>query len=459
MYELDFNKPAKLHFTGIGGISMSALAEIMLSKGFTITGSDNKASEITEHLESLGARISIGQVAENVDDDVEVLIYTAAVKEDNPELIAAKEKNIPLLSRAEFLGQMMRNYNTAIGVSGTHGKTTTTTLLSQIMIEAGLDPTILVGGIMPTIGGNTRIGASGNMITEACEYTNSFLSFAPSIGIILNVAEDHLDFFKDLNDIRNSFRKYAELLPADGCLVINGDIEDVDFFTKDLPCKVIKVGDGDSNDYSASNITYDEFAHPSFDLVSKGEIIGHIDLHVTGKHNVYNSLAAIAASVFMGIDLDTIRKGLFETSGAQRRFQLKGKIGGITVIDDYAHHPDEINVTINTIEKYPHNNTYLVFQPHTYTRTHALLDEFAKALSRVDNVILAEIYAAREKNTLGISSKDLMNKINELGGNATYFPSFDEIENFLLEKCIDGDLVITMGAGDVYKIGEKLIGN
>lgn len=459
MYELDFTNPVKLHFTGIGGISMSALAEIMLSKNFTISGSDNSESAITNHLKSLGADIHIGQVASNITPDIDVLIYTAAVKQDNPELVAAKEYGIPLLTRAEFLGQMMKNYNVAIGVAGTHGKTTTTSLLSQIMISTELDPTILVGGIMPTIGGNTRIGKSDKMITEACEYTNSFLSFHPSIGIILNIAEDHLDFFKDLDDIRHSFREYAKLIPQDGALIINGDIENLDYIIDGLDCTVITFGtDSVSNNYSAANITFDDFARPSFDLVYNKETITTITLGVTGIHNVYNSLAAIAAAHFMGLDFDSIATGIAQSKGADRRFQYKGKIHGITVIDDYAHHPDEIKATLSTAKKYPHNKTWCVFQPHTYTRTKALLNEFAEVLCTTDNVVLADIYAAREKDTLGISSKDLMNKINELGGNACHFSSFDEIENFLLEKCINDDLVITMGAGDVYKIGEKLIG-
>lgn len=459
MYKLDFNKPAKLHFTGIGGISMSALAEIMLSRHFIVTGSDSKESDITGHLESLGAKVYIGQRASNVASDVDVLIYTAAVKQDNPELVAATELGIALLTRAEFLGQIMKNYSTAIGVAGTHGKTTTTSMLSQIMLEADLDPTILVGGIMPTIGSNTRVGNSDKLITEACEYTNSFLSFAPTIGIILNVAEDHLDFFKDINDIRNSFHEYAKLIPADGLLVINGDIEKMDAITNNLECNVITVGENaESNDYSAANIEFDDFARPSFDLLYNKEVIGHISLQVTGIHNVYNSLAAIAAARFMGIDIDLISAGLNNCAGAERRFQFKGTLGNITIIDDYAHHPDEIKATLTTAKRFPHKNTWCVFQPHTYTRTKALLNDFAEVLSKTDNVILADIYAAREKNTLGISSEDLVKKINEKGGNACYFPSFDEIENFLLENCIDGDLVITMGAGDVYKIGEKLLG-
>lgn len=459
MYILNFNEPCKLHFTGIGGISMSALAEIMLSRHFTVTGSDNQNSQITAHLESLGAKIFYGQRSENVSPDTDVLIYTAAVKNDNPELVAAREYGIPTLTRAEFLGQMMKNYDVAIGVSGTHGKTTTTSMISQILLQANTDPTILVGGIMPAIKGNTRVGHSGTMITEACEYTNSFLSFAPTVGIILNVAADHLDFFKDLDDIRHSFRRYAELLPANGALIINGDIDNLEYFTKDLDCKVITVGSEESGSmYTAKNIRFDEFAHGSYDLYVEGEFKHRVTLKVTGMHNIYNSLAAIATAHFLNIDKEDILNGLEAYGGTDRRFQFKGKLGDITIIDDYAHHPDEITATLKTAEHYPHKKLWVVFQPHTYTRTKALLPEFAKSLSEADAVVLADIYAAREKNTLGISSKNLADEIEKIGTEVHYFPTFDEIENFLLENCNDNDLLITMGAGDVYKIGEKLLG-
>lgn len=460
MYKLDFDIPAKLHFTGIGGISMSALAEIMLSRGFAITGSDSKESEITKHLETLGATVFYGQKASNVSEDIDVLVYTAAVKEDNPELMAAKELGIPLLTRAQFLGQIMKNYPTAIGVAGTHGKTTTTSMLSQVMLAADTDPTILVGGIMPAIKGNTRVGHSDKLITEACEYTNSFLSFSPTIGIILNVAADHLDFFKDLDDIRLSFRKYAELIPENGALIINSDIDDVEYFTNGLKCNVITVGsDSSKSNYSPKNITYDDFARGSYDLVINGDTTTHIVLKVTGEHNIYNSLATIAAAHFMGINDSDILAGLQQYGGTDRRFQYKGKIGGVSIIDDYAHHPDEIIATINTAKHYPHKKMWVVFQPHTYTRTKSLLPEFAESLSKADAVVLADIYAAREKNTLGISSKNLMAEIEKLGCEVYYFPSFNEIENFLLENCSTEDLLITMGAGDVVKIGEHLLGN
>lgn len=459
MYNLDFNTPANLHFTGIGGISMSALAEIMISRGFTVTGSDSHESKITDHLESLGAKIFYNQVAGNISSDIDVLIYTAAIKQDNPELVKAKELGIPLLTRAEFLGQIMLNYPMAIGVSGTHGKTTTTSMLSQIMLEGNTDPTILVGGIMPAIHGNTRVGHSDKLITEACEYTNSFLSFKPNMAIILNVAADHLDFFKDLDDIRHSFRKFAELVPNDGFLVINSDIDNLEYFTDGLKCKVITVGsDPAKSDYSATNIEFDQFAKGSYDLVVNGEKSFHVALNVTGEHNIYNSLAAIAAAHTMGISDENIKAGLTQYGGTDRRFQYKGKVGDVTIIDDYAHHPDEITATIKTAKHYPHKKMWVVFQPHTYSRTKSLLPEFGKALKEADAVVLADIYAAREKDTLGVSSLDVKKEIEKYGTEVHYYPSFSEIENFLLESCSPGDLLITMGAGDVVKIGEHLLG-
>lgn len=459
MYNLDFNTPANLHFTGIGGISMSALAEIMISRGFTVTGSDSHESKITDHLESLGAKIFYNQVAGNISSDIDVLIYTAAIKQDNPELVKAKELGIPLLTRAEFLGQIMLNYPMAIGVSGTNGKTTTTSMLSQIMLEGNTDPTILVGGIMPAIHGNTRVGHSDKLITEACEYTNSFLSFKPNMAIILNVAADHLDFFKDLDDIRHSFRKFAELVPNDGFLVINSDIDNLEYFTDGLKCKVITVGsDPAKSDYSATNIEFDQFAKGSYDLVVNGEKSFHVALNVTGEHNIYNSLAAIAAAHAMGISDENIKAGLTQYGGTDRRFQYKGKVGDVTIIDDYAHHPDEITATIKTAKHYPHKKMWVVFQPHTYSRTKSLLPEFGKALKEADAVVLADIYAAREKDTLGVSSLDVKKEIEKYGTEVHYYPSFSEIENFLLESCSPGDLLITMGAGDVVKIGEHLLG-
>ncbi len=459
MYQMNFSCTGWVHFTGIGGISMSGLAELLLAKGFRVSGSDSKESTITKHLESLGASIAYTQSAENISADIDVLVYTAAVKQNNPELVAAKAAGVPTLTRAEFLGQVMKNYKYAIGVSGTHGKTTTTSILSDIFLEADADPTISVGGILEQIHGNMRIGHSDLFITEACEYTNSFLSFYPTTAIILNVMADHLDFFKDLDDIRHSFRAFAELVPATGTLVINSGIENVSYFTDGLACKVITFGlNPETSDYCATNITYDSLGRAAFDLLIHGKKVGNLQLTTLGEHTVLDTLAAIAASMDLGIDLDTIKRGLAKFKNADRRFQIKGDLHGVTVVDDYAHHPDEITATLTAAKKFPHKEIWCVFQPHTYTRTKALLPQFAQALSAADHVVLADIYAARETDTLGISSKDIADLIEGTGCDVHYLPTFSEIENFLLENCKSGDLLITMGAGDVVNIGENLLG-
>ena len=458
MYQIDFHTPLHIHFIGIGGISMSGLAEILLEEDFRISGSDAKASPLTRSLEEKGAVIHYGQRASNITDDIDVVVYTAAIHPDNPEFACAREKNIPMLTRAELLGQIMRNYDTPIAISGTHGKTTTTSMVSHILLEGDCDPTISVGGILPAIGGNIRVGASETFVTEACEYTNSFLSFFPKISVILNMDADHLDFFKDIDDIRHSFRRFAQLLPADGTLIINADTPEYESIIKDLPCQVITYGLDHPADYTAEDITWDKYGHASF-TVKKNECkVGSYYLRVPGIHNVSNALAAIAVGKLLDLPDEVIVKGLGSFTGTDRRFQYKGEVGGITIIDDYAHHPTEIAATLESAKNYPHEKIWCVFQPHTYTRTKALLPEFAKALTLADHVVLADIYAARETDDLGISSRDLQKQIQELGTPCDYFPTFDEIESFLLKSCTHGDLLITMGAGDVVNIGEHLLG-
>ena len=458
MYQIDFHKPLHIHFIGIGGLSMSGLAEILLGEDFIVSGSDAKESPLTDALEKKGAKIFYGQRASNIGDDVEVVVYTAAIHPDNPEFACAAEKGLPMLTRAQLLGQIMRNYDTPIAVSGTHGKTTTTSMISQILLEADCDPTISVGGILPSIGGNIRVGNSETFVTEACEYTNSFLSFFPRISIILNMDADHLDFFKDIDDIRRSFRRFAELLPADGALIINADTPHYEDIIEGLPCRVITYGLEHDAQYQAADITYDKYGHASFTVLKDGKKAGSFYLKVPGIHNVSNALAAIALAHLLGISDDVTARGLGSFTGTERRFQYKGEVAGVTIIDDYAHHPTEIQATLHAAQNYPHKKIWCVFQPHTYTRTKALLPEFAQALTLADHVVLADIYAAREKNTIGISSQDLQREIQELGTPCEYFPTFDEIENFLLKSCTQGDLLITMGAGDVVNIGEHLLG-
>ena len=460
MYYVNFKTPIHVHFIGIGGISMSGLAEILLEKHFTVTGSDASYSELTEKLVRLGARIHIGQRASNIDDDTDLVVYTAAIHEDNPELKEVRRRGLPALTRAEFLGQLMENYETPIAVSGTHGKTTTTSMISQVLLENDMDPTISVGGILKSIGGNIRVGHSPILVTEACEYTNSFLSFHPRIGIILNIEEDHMDFFKDLDDIRNSFHEFAKRVPSKaegGVLIINGEIPMVRELTADLDCDVITYGLGDGYDYGACEITYDEFARASFTLTRSGKKVERIGLGVTGKHNVSNALPAIALSDVLGIPMQNVKKGLLTFTGTDRRFEYKGAREGVTVIDDYAHHPTEITATLKTAGRYPHREVWVVFQPHTYTRTKAFFGDFVTALSRADHVVVADIFAARETDTLDMSAEKLKDALCEAGTDAYYFPGFEEIENFLIEKCGKGDLLITMGAGNIVTVGEELL--
>ena len=457
MYQIDFNKPIHIHFIGIGGISMSGLAELLLSENFKISGSDNKESALTRQLSDAGCNIFIGQKADNIDSSIDACVYTAAIHPDNPEYARCQELGIPMLSRAELLGQIMKNYRTAIGVSGTHGKTTTTSMLSEILMSAGTDPTISVGGMLPSIGGNMRIGHSEVFLTEACEYTNSFLSFYPKIGLILNIEADHLDFFKDLADIRSSFHRFALLLPSDGALIINGSISDLSEITADVACPIITFGMDPSFTYSAIDITYDEKGCASFTLLREGAPDGHFTLSVPGEHNILNALAAIALADLLSVDPSVTAASLSDFHGTDRRFEYKGRINGITIIDDYAHHPTEITATLKAAANYPHKDLYCVFQPHTFSRTKTFMKDFAKALSHADYVILADIYPARETDNLGISSETLQKELEALGKTCYYFPDFSSIEKFILEKCKPGDLLITMGAGDVVKIGENLL--
>lgn len=459
MYQIDFHKEENIHFIGIGGISMSGLAEILISQGFTVSGSDSKRSDLTDHLQAKGADIYYGQRADHIKAGISVVVYTAAVHEDNPEFREAMERGIPMLTRAELLGQIMRNYEHAIAISGTHGKTTTTSMVTEILLAGEKDPTISVGGILNSIGGNIRVGSSDLFVTEACEYTNSFLSFFPTMEVILNIEEDHLDFFKDIKEIRHSFRLFAQRIPKHGFLVVNSDIDEYEELVKDLPCRIVTCGKhADSSTYSACDINYDEFARPTYNLIFQGQKIDTITLGVTGIHNVYNSLAAVAIAAELGIPREMIKKGLKNFTGTNRRFEKKGELAGITIIDDYAHHPREITATLEAAKNYPHRKIWCVFQPHTYTRTKAFLDDFAEALSMADEVILTDIFAARETDTLGVSSCDIAAKIDALGTSVHYIPSFDAIETFILENCVNGDLLITMGAGDVVLVGEKLLG-
>ena len=450
-----------IYFVGAGGIGMAALERYFNARGYRVGGYDRTPTDLTHALESEGISLTYDDSAEAIDeafrDPAETLVvYTPAIPDSHPGLRWFRENGFEVVKRAAVLGVITRQSN-ALCFAGTHGKTTTTSMLSHILLAGKKDPTISVGGILKAIGGNIRVGGSEVFVTEACEYTNSFLHFFPKVGIILNIDADHLDFFKDLDDIRSSFRRFAALLPEDGALIINGAIPNLSEITAGLSCRVITYGNDRSFQYSSSDISHNEKGEASFDLYREGEYAERILLSVNGDHNVSNALAAIAAAELLGVSPEAVREGLKDFHGTDRRFEYKGDMNGVTVIDDYAHHPTEIRASLAAAHDYPHREIWCIFQPHTYTRTKALFQEFADALTAADHIILADIYAARETDTLGISSADLAAALKDKGCDVYYYPTFREIEDFCMENCQKGDLLITMGAGDVVNIGEELL--
>lgn len=446
-----------IYFIGIGGISMSGLAEILASRGHQVSGTDVKETAVTKHLQSLGIHINFGHRAENITDDITLVVYTAAIHDDNPELRAAYEKGIRIMDRAHLLGQIMDEYHDSVAVSGTHGKTTTTSMVSEILLAAEKDPTITVGGILPTIGSNLRIGNSPYFVAEACEYFDSFLQFNPFIAIILNVESDHLDYFKTLENIRRSFHAFAQRVPDKGLLVISEKIDNVKELTDGLTCHVETFGLSEKANWRAENIVHEADGRNSFDVYHNSAFFTTIHLHIPGEHNITNALAAIAASAFLGAAPEDCVKGLHHYTGTERRFQLKGKKDGITVIDDYAHHPTEIKAALAAAQNVQHNTTWCVFQPHTFSRTRFLFDEFGEAFGDADEIIIADIFAARETDDGTVSAAQLADRIAQTGKSARYVGDFAAIEAYLREHCKSGDLLMTVGAGDVYKIGENFL--
>lgn len=444
----------RIHFVGIGGISMSALAEILLNKGYTVSGSDIKESDLTNHLKDLNVKIYIGHNKTNI-DHADIIIYTAAVKPDNAELVAAKENNIPAFERATLLGVIMKDYSYSIAVSGTHGKTTTTSMISQVLLSAKKDPTCLVGGQLSSIGGNIRIGSHDTLVTEACEYVDSFLSMSPNIAVVLNIEADHLDYFKDIEQIKQSFHTFINLAGKDGLCIACGDDPNVCDVCKDVLPNVMKYGiTGKHLDVSARNIFVGKNRCPEFDIFYQDKLFAHINLNIPGQHNILNSLACCAVCITLGISAAQFKAGIEPFRGTRRRFEYIGEYNGAVVIDDYAHHPTEITATLKAARAMNYEHIYCIFQPHTYTRTIAFFDDFVNALSLADTTILADIYAAREKNLTGISSKNLADKI----AHALYFDSFDKIVDHIKSVARKGDLIITMGAGSIYQVYELLLG-
>lgn len=447
------NKEKSVFFIGIGGISMSALAQILKNDGFSVSGSDFQMSETVEELGRCGIDVKVGHSAENV-EGAGLVVYTAAIKEDNPELRRAKELGIPAIERAVLLGAMMKRYRYPVAVSGTHGKTTATSMVSHVLCESDMDPTILVGGVLPLIGGNFRDGGKDYFVTEACEYCASFLKFFPLYSIILNIEEDHLDYFKDLDDIVDCFKTFVEKTPDDGAVIANFDDEEVKKAVASSGKKIITYGIKNENcDYVAKNIAFDENGFSSFDVVKNGEFFEHIALRVPGIHNVSNALAVIAVSELLGVSKEGIKKGLLSFSGTNRRFEYKGEVNGAKIYDDYAHHPTEIKATLAAAKATGAARIRCVFQPHTYTRTLTLKDEFIKCFSDCDDLVITDIFAAREKDTGLIHSKDLVAEIE----GAKYIKDFADVEKYFIDTAQEGDLIFTMGAGNVYKIGESII--
>ena len=450
-------KYKKIYMIGIGGVSMSGIAEILVNWGFEVTGSNNVESDATKKLEKSGIKVIIGHNAKNIQDP-DCVVYTAAIKQDNVELVRAKELGIPTIERSDFLGEITRCYQDTIAISGTHGKSTTTSMVSLCFLDALKDPSIQVGADLRQINGNYKVGNSEYFIIESCEYVESFLKFSPKSEIILNIDNDHLDYFKNFENIKNAFIKYVKLLPDDGLLVVNGDDSNCLELPNHTKATCLTYGINNKNtDFFAVNIVFDNDGFPEFDVYSKSNFYGRIKLSIPGMHNVLNSLATIALCDYYGIKYESIKNALTQFTGAVRRFEFKGKVNNASIYDDYGHHPTEIIATAKALMNKKYNKSWVIFQPHTYSRTKNLMDDFAKALLNFDNIIILDIYAAREKNTYGITSQDLANKISSLGKHAKYIPDFNECVNYLKEHVKENDIILTQGAGTVTEIGPMLL--
>ena len=442
----------RAHLAGIGGVSMSPLAEVLHGMGLAVQGSDMNLSPSVEHLRSLGISVAVGHSAENL-GDCDFVVRTAAIHDDNPEISGAVTRGIPVFERAQAWGAIMKGYQNALCISGTHGKTTTTSMATHIFMAAQKDPTVMIGGTLELLHSGYRVGRGDTIIAESCEYCNSFLSFFPTVAVILNVEADHLDFFKDLADVEHSFRRFAELVPERGFVVANADDSGARETLAGYKRPVFWFSmAGENADCHAANVVWTD-GLPAFDIVVRGETYAHVALNVGGAHNVMNALAAASAAYLLGLPGGAVTQGLATFHGAGRRFEKKGEFRGAAVYDDYAHHPGELHALLTMAKSLPYERIVCAFQPHTYSRTHALFDEFVEELKLPDVVVLAEIYAAREQNDLGILSADLAAKIP----GAVYCPTLAKVTETLRSIARPGDLILTVGAGDVYKAGENLL--
>lgn len=446
-----------IHLIGIGGISMSAIAETLHNWSYTVTGSDLAESEITNKLNSHEIKTVIGHDLKNA-KLADLIIYSAAIKEDDPEIIIAKENSVPLISRGEFVGYLTKLYQETICISGTHGKTSTTSMISICFINAKKDPTIEVGAILKNINGNYRVGNSEYFILESCEYMGNFLKFYPKTEIILNIDNDHLDYFKTFDNVIKTFKDFASILNEDGLLITNADDKNCLDLTHITKSKFITYAiNNESANFTAKNISFDYNGFPSFDVYKDNNFYHNIKLSVAGNHNILNSLACICACDYYKIDKEIISKSLNEFTGADRRLEYKGKFNNISIFDDYGHHPTEILATADAIKNKKYNNSWVIFQPHTYSRTKNHLEDFAKVLLAFDNIIIVDIYAAREKNTFNISSIDLVDKINSFEKKALYIPDFNKVVEYIKTNAKSNDLVLTLGAGTITEIGPMLL--
>ena len=422
-----------------------------------LLGSDWAQSEITDRLISHGIDVTIGSDLKKI-HNADLVVYTAAIPKNDTELIEANRLGIKTCERAVFLGKLTESFKETIGISGTHGKTTTTSLVSLCFIKAGFDPNVQVGAILKQLDGNYRIGNSDYLILEACEYVESFLHFHPKAEIILNIDNDHLDYFKNIDNIKNAFAKYVKLLPDDGLLVMNADDENSVGLEKNTNAKVLTFGINNSEaDFTAKNIKFDDNGYATFDVYKYGNFFDSFTLSISGIHNVLNSLSCIALCNEYGIPNSAIKDAFLTFTGANRRMELKGTFNGIDIYDDYAHHPTEIKATADALNRKSFNKSWVIFQPHTYSRLKNLLDDFAESLLDFDNVIITDVYAAREKNVFNISSKDLVDKLESLGKSVTYIPKFDDIVKYIKENAKKGDIILTLGAGTVTNIGPMLL--
>ena len=434
-----------VHLVGIGGVSMRPLGLALQGMGMIVPGSDMNASVSTDELIAKGIQVSIGHKAENV-QGADCIIRTAAAHNDNPEIAAARSCGIPLFERAQAWGVIMQEYKNAICIAGTHGKTTATSMMTHILMEANWDPTVMIGGYLPLLHAGHRVGEGDTIVLESCEYCDSFLNFAPTMAVILNIEADHLDYFKDLKDVEKSFRKFAQL--ATNGVIANGDDPHVADTLKGI-------------DYTSFGLCIQNTVHPEnisldwrhMDVVCGDEFYCHLDLNVIGKHNALNALAAVAVAWKLGIPGRAVTDGLKTFGGADRRMQYKGSYNGADIYDDYAHHPDELRATIEAVRTMKYDRVVIAFQPHTYTRTKALFDEFVKELSKADHLVLAEIYAARERNTFGISSRDLQEKLP----GSVYCETLPQVTEYLRSIAAPGDVILTVGAGDIFRAGEALL--